>query len=104
MAAVDHEQMERALANLVSNALRFTPAGGHVVVRARATNDEAILEVADTGQGIPAEALPRIFDRFYQVGFEGFEPGRTRGTGIGLALGEPPSAALGRREAGSTRT
>ncbi|MFP3940376.1 MAG: ATP-binding protein [Thermoanaerobaculia bacterium] len=92
VASVDLEQMERALANLVSNALRFTPDGGRVTIRAfrggpgDPAGGEAILEVEDTGQGIPEEALPRIFDRFYQVGFEGFEPGRTRGTGIGLAL------------------
>lgn len=86
VAAIDAEQMERVLANLVSNALRFTPDGGRVVMRARAADDEAVLEVADTGQGIPPEALPRVFDRFYQVGFEGFQPGRTRGTGLGLAL------------------
>jgi two-component system, OmpR family, phosphate regulon sensor histidine kinase PhoR len=70
--------------NLVSNAVRFTPATGHVRVVWRADNDGAVLDVIDTGIGIPEEQIPRVTERFYRV-----DPGRSRasgGTGLGLAI------------------
>jgi two-component system phosphate regulon sensor histidine kinase PhoR len=70
--------------NLVSNAMRFTPATGSVDVTWRLDGDAAVLEVADTGIGIPEEQIPRITERFYRV-----DPGRSRatgGTGLGLAI------------------
>src|SRR5690606_39027664 len=70
--------------NLVSNAMRFTPATGSVEVIWRLDGDAAVLEVADTGIGIPEEQIPRITERFYRV-----DPGRSRatgGTGLGLAI------------------
>lgn len=80
----DADKLEQVFANLVSNALKFTPAGGHVEVRLRGTTPDAIeVAVTDTGCGIPGEELPRLFDRFYQVAGA---PHAGSGTGIGLAL------------------
>jgi len=77
----DRERVDLVLANLIANALRHTPAGGQVVVSFRATGESVRFEVADDGPGIPAEHVPRIFERFYQV------PGRERGgSGLGLTL------------------
>jgi two-component system phosphate regulon sensor histidine kinase PhoR len=70
--------------NLVHNAVRFTPPSGTVTVTWRAEAEGAVLEVADTGIGIPEEQIPRITERFYRV-----DPGRSRasgGTGLGLAI------------------
>ncbi|HEU4618620.1 MAG TPA: phosphate regulon sensor histidine kinase PhoR [Gammaproteobacteria bacterium] len=70
--------------NLISNAMRFTPAQGTVDVVWRADADGAVFEVVDTGIGIPEEQIPRITERFYRV-----DPGRSRatgGTGLGLAI------------------
>ncbi len=77
-------RLEQALSNLVENAVKYTPAGGRVVVRLFRRGDVAVAEVEDTGVGIPAAALPRIFERFYRV-----DPSRSRemgGTGLGLAI------------------
>lgn len=63
----DAKKLETVLHNLVDNALKFTPHGGQVVVRAYGEGREAVLEVADNGIGIPAEGRDRIFDRFYRV-------------------------------------
>jgi two-component system, NtrC family, sensor histidine kinase KinB len=80
----DQGQIGRVLVNLVSNALRHTPRGGKVTLTAEPTGDGMIrFAVTDTGVGIPAEYLPRIFERFVQV------PGATRGgAGLGLSLSE----------------
>ena len=70
--------------NLVHNAVRFTPPSGTVTISWRAEAESAVLEVADTGIGIPEEQIPRITERFYRV-----DPGRSRasgGTGLGLAI------------------
>lgn len=75
----DAAQLARVLSNLVSNALRHTPAGGRVGVRASRENEREHFQVCDTGEGIPAEYLSRVFDRFVQV------PGATAG-GAGLGL------------------
>ena len=72
------------LFNLVDNAVRFTPEGGHVTVSARRRNGSVEVMVSDTGAGIPAEHLPRLFERFYRA-----DQARARGdggTGIGLAI------------------
>ena len=63
----DPERLEQVLDNLLSNALKCTPDGGRVVVRGRCVADRALLEVADTGIGIPAAELPFVFERFYRA-------------------------------------
>ncbi|HWD44313.1 MAG TPA: ATP-binding protein [Actinomycetota bacterium] len=80
----DRAQLGLLLSNLIDNALRYTPAKGTVRVRLDAAEGRAILQVADNGEGIPADELPRIFERFYRV-----DKARTRqtgGTGLGLAI------------------
>ena len=80
---VDREMWEKIVLNLVSNAFKFTLAGA-ITVRLAAADDRAVLTVADTGSGIPADELPLIFDRFHRV--EGAVGRSHEGTGIGLAL------------------
>jgi signal transduction histidine kinase len=77
----DEQRVRQVVANLLANALRYTPADGRVTVRARASADGAFLtvEVADTGRGIAPELLPRVFDRF--VKGDG-----SAGSGLGLAI------------------
>jgi two-component system phosphate regulon sensor histidine kinase PhoR len=78
------QRLEQAFTNLLENALKYTPAGGRVTARVIARGGEACVEVEDTGIGIPAESLPRIFERFYRV-----DRSRSRemgGTGLGLAI------------------
>jgi signal transduction histidine kinase/ligand-binding sensor domain-containing protein/DNA-binding response OmpR family regulator len=79
----DPTQLEKAVANLLSNALKFTPEGGTVRVTVTSEDDAARVAVRDSGPGIPSADLPHVFDRFYQVN----EATQTQlGTGIGLAL------------------
>jgi PAS domain S-box-containing protein len=76
--------MERVLENLIDNALRHTPAGGVVSVAVSPSGAQVRVRVADTGSGIPAAEIPRIFERFYRV-----DKSRARGTGgagLGLAI------------------
>jgi len=80
----DRERLHQVLFNLVDNAVRFTPEGGDVRVTAYRVNGSVQIAVTDTGAGIPAEHLPRLFERFYRA-----DPARSRddgGTGIGLAI------------------
>ena len=80
----DPQRLAQVLGNLIENALRHTPPGGRVDVSARANHDELTVRVADTGEGIPAEHLPHLFERFYRV-----DASRNRdhgGAGIGLAI------------------
>lgn len=79
----DRRMLEGALVNLVHNAVKFTPVGGHVTVGADRADDERVcLWVEDTGVGIPDEHLPRLFERFYKE-----DPARSGGgTGLGLAI------------------
>ncbi len=80
--AADAEQIEHALHNLLDNALRYTDSGGSIRMAASAADGKVMLEVADTGSGIPPEYLPHVFERFFRV------PGQTQagGTGLGLAI------------------
>lgn len=81
---VDPERMIQVLGNLVTNALRHTPAGGRIALSAQAQGAHVILAVADTGEGIPADMLPHIFDRFYCG-----DPARSQQdgeSGLGLAI------------------
>ena len=78
------KELASAFGNLVSNAIRYTPAGGTVTLRWTPRDEGAAFEVQDTGIGIPAEHLPRLAERFYRV-----DRGRSRetgGTGLGLAI------------------
>ena len=76
--------IERALENLLENAVRYTPQGGTVSVILRSVPRAVAVTVSDTGCGIPAEELPHIFDRFYRVG--GSSKDRTDHAGLGLAI------------------
>jgi two-component system phosphate regulon sensor histidine kinase PhoR len=79
----DEDKIQSALTNLVNNAIKFTPRDGRVCVSVRQRDDQLVMRVSDTGMGIPKEALPRIFDRFYRVP----HPGKhIQGTGLGLAI------------------
>ncbi|MGB8647585.1 MAG: ATP-binding protein [Anaerolineae bacterium] len=81
---MDALQMGRVLNNLVSNALRHTPAGGTVTVRAYTSPSGVQVEVSDTGEGIAASDLPRVFERFYRG--EKSRSRATGGAGLGLAI------------------
>jgi heavy metal sensor kinase len=80
----DGARLRQVFYNLLDNAIKYTPAGGSVEVRCEAQGKEAVVLVQDTGIGIPAEHLPRVFDRFYRV-----DKARSRdegGTGLGLSI------------------
>ncbi len=80
----DEDHLRRAIANLITNAIKYSPEGGPVVVEAARRNGDVVVAVRDEGIGIPADAQRRVFDRFYRV-----DTARTRkigGTGLGLAL------------------
>ena len=77
----DEDQLERALGNLVANAIKFTPSGGQITLIAGAADGEVRLSVADTGIGIEPEQQGRVFERFYKA-----DRGRGSGTGLGLAI------------------
>lgn len=81
---LDRSLMLRAISNLISNAIAHTPNGGLVSLAANTQDAEIRIDVSDTGSGIPSEALPRVFDRFFRV-----DPSRSKvsgGTGLGLAI------------------
>ena len=80
----DRAQLGLLLSNLIDNALRHTPPGGTVRVRLDPAESCAVLQVADTGEGIPAGELPRVFERFYRV--DKARARQTGGTGLGLAI------------------
>jgi two-component system sensor histidine kinase BaeS len=88
----DPRWLHQVVTNLLTNALKFTPAGGQVTVAvAAAGDDDAVLSVADTGIGIPAGELPRIFDRFWR----GQATTQTSGSGIGLTVAAELAQAHG---------
>lgn len=80
----DEEQLSRALSNLLDNALRYTAEGGAISIEVTRDADALKIAVSDTGQGIPARHLPKIFERFYRVDATRSE--ETGGTGLGLAI------------------
>jgi two-component system phosphate regulon sensor histidine kinase PhoR len=82
--AGDPDYLERAVSNLVDNAIKYTPEGGRIRVSAKSAGSEVLIEVADSGIGIPPEDVPRVFERFYRV-----DKSRSRemgGTGLGLSI------------------
>ncbi len=80
----DRDKLEKIVLNLMFNALKFTPAGGRVLLRAEKQGEEFVLIVSDTGMGIAEKNLPFIFDRFWQA--DGSSKRKYQGVGIGLAL------------------
>jgi len=80
----DRERLREALVTLLDNAIKYTDAGGRVDLEVGRAHRRALITVADTGSGIPADSLPHIFDRFYRV-----DKARSResgGTGLGLSI------------------
>jgi len=85
-ARVDVELIERALANLVENSLKFTPASGHITLQARQAEGQLHLGVSDSGAGIAPADLPHLFDRFYQARHSAAPATGEGGKGLGLAI------------------
>lgn len=78
---VDRERLQIVFSNLLTNAIRYTPAGGRVEIHARREEETVRFEVTDTGEGIPPEHLPHLFEKFYRV------PGAPGGSaGLGLSI------------------
>ncbi len=80
----DRDLLDRLLDNLLSNALKYTPAGGQVQISARPVASEVEIKVSDTGVGIPETELENVFQRFYRV--DKARSRRRGGTGLGLAI------------------
>jgi two-component system phosphate regulon sensor histidine kinase PhoR len=85
--------MKQVVVNLLDNAIKYTPNGGRVLLKIARDGDHAILEVADNGVGIPSDALPHMFERFFRV-----DDSRSReqgGAGLGLSIVKSICAAQG---------
>ena len=78
----DGKRLKQLLVNLLDNAIKYTPAGGSANLKLEVEGSSVIIEVSDTGRGIPSDALPHIFDRFYRQS----DPMDSRMTGFGLGL------------------
>jgi two-component system sensor histidine kinase BaeS len=87
----DPHRLHQVITNLLTNALKFTPAGGSVTIRTYPDGPHAAVQVTDTGSGIPASELPRIFERFWR----GEQAAQTPGSGIGLAVAAELTRAHG---------
>jgi two-component system, OmpR family, sensor histidine kinase BaeS len=87
----DPRWLHQVITNLLTNALKFTPAGGQVTVEAGPDGPDAVLTVTDTGIGIPADELPHIFERLWR----GRQAAQTSGSGIGLAVAAELAQAHG---------
>jgi signal transduction histidine kinase len=91
----DEQRLAQALDNLIENALRYTPPGGHITLSCRTSDGEIHFVVRDTGPGIPTADLERIFDHFYRT--DRARARHTGGTGLGLAIVRSLMAAMGGR-------
>jgi signal transduction histidine kinase len=89
VAAAQRDIVEQVLTNLVGNALKYTTTG-EIVLRARESNGDAVIEVSDTGTGIAADAKELVFERFYSAGSD-----RRTGFGLGLAIARESAHAIG---------
>ncbi|MBI3978424.1 MAG: HAMP domain-containing protein [Chloroflexi bacterium] len=92
-AHADPQRVQQVVLNLVHNAIKFTPVGGRITITAAAEHGEIAIAVADTGVGIPAPDLPRLFERFYKVD----KARASSGTGLGLAIAKHVVQAHGGR-------
>lgn len=82
LLVVDNSKLEQVIVNLLHNAVKFTPPGGKIAIGAKIDGKEFLFSVQDSGIGISADELPRIFERFYKT-----DPARSSGgTGLGLAI------------------
>lgn len=87
----DARWLHHLVTNLLTNALKFSPAGGRVIIGVRPVGNDAVLQVTDFGVGIPAADMPHIFDRFWR----GSHASETSGSGIGLAIASELASAHG---------
>jgi two-component system phosphate regulon sensor histidine kinase PhoR len=92
-ARADRDRLAQVLINLLDNAVKFTPEGGRVRLAARAAGGRVVVEVSDTGVGIPPDDLARIFERFYRV--DRSRDRKDGGTGLGLAIAKHLVQAMG---------
>jgi two-component system phosphate regulon sensor histidine kinase PhoR len=84
MVEGDRARLKQVTVNLLDNAIKYTTAGGRIDIRVARRGEKAILEINDTGIGIPGDALPRVFERFFRV-----DKARSRdlgGAGLGLSI------------------
>lgn len=80
----DPDRLQQVLSNLVSNAIKFSPGGGEILISASRTDGEVVISVQDQGLGVPAEARDRLFTKFYRI--DSPDRREIRGTGLGLAI------------------
>ena len=78
----DETQLQRVVANLLANAIKYTPSGGRITIQVGRENGQALIAFRDTGRGIPADELPHLFEKYRRVR----EAKRTEGTGLGLFI------------------
>ncbi len=88
LVCTDPELVERLAYNLIENAIKYTPAGGEVVVEVEAGAGGALLRVADTGPGLPDAQIGRLFDRFFRADESRTPAGMVGGTGLGLSIAQ----------------
>src|SRR3954471_18454791 len=86
MLEADPQKLRSIVDNLISNAVKFTPPGGTIAVRARSAAGEAVIEVVDSGPGVPPEERESIFNLFFRGRTKAAEGGRVKGSGLGLAI------------------
>lgn len=89
----DSARLKQVVVNLLDNAIKYTQEGGAIHLRVLPVNGHAVLEVEDNGNGIPSEALPHVFERFYRV--DRVRSGDTEGAGLGLSIAKSICSAHG---------